>query len=225
MEKKAVLWDLDGTLLPSTKIVHDTIIEIFPSFNLNPPTYEEVHESFGHSIADILHLHSNGHPDQEGIVRLFRETQNKHYEKVVLFEGMLEVVAKFHDYGWSQAIVTSRGGDGIGPASAYSIVEKSLLGDYMNEIVCLDHVKQPKPHPESVWLAMAKLGVNSDQTLMIGDNRVDIQAANQAEVFSVGVDHIGSENDKNKLIEAGARAIASTPNEIVSIVERFHGVK
>jgi len=225
MEKKAVLWDLDGTLFPSTKIVHDTILEIFPAFNLDPPTYMEVHESFGHSISDILYLHSKGHPQQEAIEQSFRHTQNKHYEDINLFEGMLEVLEKFHKYGWQQAIVTSRGGDGKGPASVHSILKNASINDYLSEIISLDHVKKPKPHPEGIWLAMDKLGVKAQHTVMVGDNQVDVIAANQAKVYSIGVDHVGSKRDKIKLTEAGAKAIASNPKEIITIVEKYHGVE
>jgi pyrophosphatase PpaX len=57
----------------------------------------------------------------------------------------------------------------------------------MGMIVTVDDVKNPKPHPEPVLMAIEKMGANPATTLMVGDSPADIQSANAAGVASVAV--------------------------------------
>jgi pyrophosphatase PpaX len=58
---------------------------------------------------------------------------------------------------------------------------------YLSTIVTSDDVSQPKPHPESILLALSRLDAKPENTLMVGDSQFDLLAAHGAGVRSAGV--------------------------------------
>ena len=54
-------------------------------------------------------------------------------------------------------------------------------------IVGVENVKNVKPHPEGLRLALEKLGVNKEEAIYIGDSFVDALASQNAEIPFVGV--------------------------------------
>lgn len=141
-KRTGVLWDLDNTLLPSKPLTHQVFEVILPEFGIETPTKQDIHDAFGMKLPDFLAQMSGSHTDQAQIYDRFIEEQSRAYEdEILLFDGMLEVIAELGELGVHQAIVTTRGNHDRGPAGAISIVEKSGIGTYIDVVVL---VKTPK---------------------------------------------------------------------------------
>ena len=52
-------------------------------------------------------------------------------------------------------------------------------------LVCPDHVRERKPHPEALYLACDKIGCAIDEAIYIGDHRRDIESARNASMTSI----------------------------------------
>ena len=65
------------------------------------------------------------------------------------------------------------------------LLEKLHLSSRCSVLVCPDHVSETKPHPEPIFLALEKLGRNSERCVYIGDHIRDIQAAKNADVIAI----------------------------------------
>lgn len=50
------------------------------------------------------------------------------------------------------------------------------IGAFFDTVVTLDDVKQPKPDPEPVRLALSRLGCDPSEAIMVGDNYHDVMA-------------------------------------------------
>lgn len=217
--QKAVLWDLDNTLMPSIEIMEEILKEILPPFNLVPPDRAAIHRTYGIHITEFLKIHSHDYHDQEAIWKAFNGSQYKYYEVVELYEGMLELVAALAAKGFKQAVVTTRGNDGVrGKAGASSIVETSGLKPYIEACISGDDVKALKPDPEPVLMALEKLDVKAGNAVMIGDKPVDILAGKAAGTFTVGIDHEGDDISSQDLKDAGADKVVGSAEELEQAV-------
>jgi phosphoglycolate phosphatase len=69
------------------------------------------------------------------------------------------------------------------------VIEQFELGRYFkrNSVFGLGDYKRQKPHPESIELALNRLGYSAEQAIYIGDMREDIIAARKAKVISIAI--------------------------------------
>ena len=73
------------------------------------------------------------------------------------------------------------------PASDRSHSEKTGLGDAVDVIVGAEDVREPKPHPEGLLFALARLSVEAPATVFVGDHPVDVEVAARAGTAFVAV--------------------------------------
>ena len=69
------------------------------------------------------------------------------------------------------------------------LLSKKLPSNFLDIIVGGEDVKEPKPSPEGVLLAIKELGCNKEEVLYIGDSIVDAETAQSAQVDFAGVLH------------------------------------
>lgn len=72
------------------------------------------------------------------------------------------------------ALATNRG------RSVCSILDHFHMLSYFKEIVTSEDVRQPKPSPDMLLLAVERLGLRPEQVLFVGDSELDRQAATRA---------------------------------------------
>lgn len=182
MRYKTILFDLDGTLLDTNELIISSFMHTLTSF-LPERTIsrDEIIQSMGGTLYDILATYA---PDRvEEMVQVYREYNiRQHDEMVVAFPYVVEVIKELHHKGVKMGVVTTK---------QRSTVEMGLklcdLSPYMQAVVTIQDIENPKPHPEPVLKAMALLGAIPESTLMVGDSSVDIEAAQRAGIDSAGV--------------------------------------
>ena len=102
-------------------------------------------------------------------------------EKSVLFEGacdMLEII-KGHDL--LLGIATGKARRGL-----KRVLEESGVGSYFHATRCADEAHS-KPHPQMLLDMMEELGVDPEQTIMVGDTEYDMEMATNAGAGKVAV--------------------------------------
>lgn len=221
--QKAILWDLDGTILPSKQIVYEVLHEIWPEFGLEPPKIEAISSSFGMPLAEFLLENSFNHPEQEKITERFLESQLKHYHEISFFDGIIDTITKLNKIGFKQAVVTSKGTKGRGKAGAKNIIKNSALAGLIDIVVCSDDITNHKPHAEPLLLALSNLNVAPERAVMVGDQPVDMQTAKNANTYAVGLDHEKSHDNSMELLVAGADEVISSPQSVVPLALKFVG--
>lgn len=99
---------------------------------------------------------------------------------------------------------------------AVQIVFPDILS-YCPVVICRNDVKNVKPHPEHITLALAKLGASAPNTLMIGDHPIDIHTGRNAGTKACGV--LTGRCRKTDFIDAGADIILSRAADLLNIVK------
>ncbi len=178
-----ILFDMDGTLIDST----EAILESF-------------HRSYD--------IHGRSHPDDEAIKALIGYPLDLMYERLGIEEAAVwDMVATYkahyREISKQKTLLLPRAVEAIELASRYATlgIVTTKTGRYSQELlehfnlmhhfavlIGREHVENPKPHPEPVHKAMDAIATcKSETTWLIGDTRLDLEAAKKAGIKSVGV--------------------------------------
>lgn len=93
-----------------------------------------------------------------------------------------------------------------------------------NHIYSFDLVDNPKPHPDIYLKAVNDNDLIIDETIIIEDSVVGVQAGKNANIKVIGLTaggHWHTDRDEKELINAGAIATANNFNKIEEIIESF----
>lgn len=178
---RAVLFDLDGTLL-------DTIADLAEGANrmlaeLGRPTrpLAEIHSFVGKGIPNLVRrcMTENAHASEAEIERAIAVFR-RHYADVngrqtTIYPGVLETLDALREMDLRLACVTNKAGDFTRP-----LLERMRLDGYFDAVVCGDTLPVKKPDPAVLHHACALLGVAAPAALMVGDSANDALAARAA---------------------------------------------
>jgi len=183
---KAVLFDLDGTLVDSMRLIHKALNVAFRKNGFKPMTLQELARVAGTPLAGLLKRTDANVSDEvvEAVKRDFLATYASISEgRTRLLPGVKPTVKWLHSRGYKLGIVTT---------TPRMVVDRDLnrfgLAGYMSVVLTADEVKNPKPAPDSLIMAVRMLNVAEADALYVGDSPVDIRAAKACGVRAVAVE-------------------------------------
>ena len=210
LNKPAWIFDLDGTLVDSTKQIGDSI-----NFARNVFGYQElsstvIKELVGLPINYFLKDIGLNQAEEEELILKFREIL-----KVEIIRGnqvfpeVKEFLIKLRNQECKLGIATSK------PTYlAEMVIKHSSINNLFHVIQGTENFPA-KPDPTCIQKAMAIL--ETKDAIMVGDRTEDIQAANAAGIPSIGIAH--SFHDKQALEQAGAMHAFDSFLEFTNSVE------
>ena len=191
LKVKAVLFDLDGTLIDSAPIYYQIIDIVFERLGVPSVSRETLQEAMddGDFDWDFVLPASMKSRKQELIAEarviidhiappLFRQ-------QLKLIPGAAGVCEKIAACSLKIGLVTSTPRDYI--AIKMAPLRKAGIEKLLQVIVAADDVINKKPHAEPLVLCSDKLGLAPEMCVYVGDTRVDIRAGNAAGMQTVGV--------------------------------------
>lgn len=166
---KAVIFDLDGTLIASKETARLALGDLLRKHNREAFS-DEISQSFrGMPTRQIL---SYIDPEQvDSLLLEVVELENYYRDRSSLYAGTLETLRALDKAQIQLAVVTSQAALEVEHVRAYF-----PLDDMIQVWVSADDILHPKPHPESLEKAMDLLMVAKEQTLFVGDTHYDIMA-------------------------------------------------
>ncbi|MRX72344.1 pyrophosphatase PpaX [Bacillus lacus] len=181
MKINTILFDLDGTLINT----NDLIIESFLS-TLNdyyPDTYErmDVLPFIGPPLLDTFLAIDQDRAEE--MVKAYRKFNHEQHDLLVTeYETVFETISALREKGYKLGIVTTKIRTTVNMG-----LKLTKLDQFFDVVVTLDDVKNAKPHPEPVQLALSKLNSSPEESIMVGDNHHDIQSGKSAGTKTAGV--------------------------------------
>lgn len=180
---ETVLFDLDGTIVNTNELIIESFLHVMDKHHPEPPfTREQIIPHMGLTLEQQLRQFT-GREDVAELVTDYRAYNMLHHDALVReFPNVHKVISKLHEKGITLGVVTTK----MKPSTILALETFDLL-KFMKEIVTLNDVENPKPHPEPVLTAIQRLGADPKTTLMVGDSPADLQSARAAGVRSAGV--------------------------------------
>ena len=180
--KPVILFDLDGTLIDSTEAILDGFRVAFETFGGEVPSDRLIKKEIGHTLENMFRTLGV----EERMIDQHVHTYKMHYReiscaKTVLLDEAANAIKEASAFA-ILGVVTTKTGE-------YStiLLEHMGLMSYFDVLIGREHVERPKPHPEPIFKALAKLEHDKSNTWMVGDTPMDILAANAAGIKSVAV--------------------------------------
>lgn len=179
---RAVLFDLDGTLLNSAPDLVGALNWLRARHGLPELAVAEMQASA--SRGSLKLLEAGMPPADAETLRGWRLEFLSRYEQNMfrhssLYDGVAEVLSYLDENGLSWGIVTDKP-----EYLALPILSAAGLRDSAGCIVCGDSVPERKPHPAPVIAACEQLRVEVGRTLFVGDDLRDIEAGKAAGVIT-----------------------------------------
>ena len=216
---KLLLFDYDGTLVDSAKMIIEGTIEAFSRCGLTIPEPEEIKAGIGQKldIAIRSYLPLENKATLEEVIRQYRQwylekdLEGKQFEP--LFENIKPVLKKFYQDGWQLGIATNKSLRGLNRGLIHHGIEK-----FFSIIMTTDNFI-PKPNRAMAMHALKTLKVKNSDAFMIGDTVYDIKMGKNAKINTIGV--TWGYNTKEELRLADADQIINDPSELVKILKEL----
>jgi HAD superfamily hydrolase (TIGR01509 family) len=182
---RAVLWDLDGTLTDSVRLVVETMNAVITAHGGPPLRYEKVGELTGLPLDVMFRL---AWPDiVVADVDRYRVEYRARYDAVAipatrLYRGARTTLRDFHAAGLLQATVT-----GKRAADCERILRGLRIKQDIDVYLGGDSAPRPKPAPDLAQYAMTRLGVSPDESVVIGDSAADLAMGRAAGAHTIQV--------------------------------------
>jgi 2-phosphoglycolate phosphatase len=181
---KAVLFDLDGTLIDSRKDIAASANAIRGRYGLAPLPEETVGSYVGLGIMFLLEkaLETRDAARLKEAHQFFKAHYRDHcVDHTRAFEGTLDLLGVLRARGIKMGLVSNK------PQEFTDLIlEKLGLAPYFGVVLGPEATVNKKPHPEPLLTALRRLGAKPAEAVMIGDSTVDIEAA-RAVPMPVGV--------------------------------------
>ena len=214
MTIRAVLFDLDGTLVDSLDDLTDAVNHMLAGFGKGPLTKTGVRTLVGKGARNLVQraLDTESPADIERGLGLFTEFNTNHItDKSMLYPGVREMLENLAARGIRMAIVSNKG------AALSSLILETLEIDAFFQIICGgDTFPEMKPSPLPLMRVIDDLAIAGSETLMVGDSINDIQAGKRAGISTIGCTWGYGGPDELK----DADHLAACCNEVAAIVLR-----
>jgi phosphoglycolate phosphatase len=185
VELRAVLFDLDGTLLDTLDAIAAALNQALAERALAPLPVAEVRTMIGRGGPVLIEraLRRLGAVlDQRGQAALLQR-YFLHYEHIEsgaehsarIYPGVGECLRQLQRMQLPLAVVTNKQ-----QRLARGLLERLALGKYIDVLIGGDSCERRKPDPQPLQVACTALGVDTAQALMVGDSVNDVLAARAA---------------------------------------------
>ena len=181
---KAVLFDMDGTIIDSEDVHTRSLQEVVKeNIGLEIPK-EEIEKYIGLSYTQKLEKifkERNVKKDYHKLSKFIRERNVKLSNLVKKIDSTEEVIKMIKEK-FKIALVTASS-----KIQAEAMLKSSELKKYFELIITSDEVENNKPHPDCYLLASKKLKVKPKECVVIEDSVTGVEAAKSAGMFCIAV--------------------------------------
>ncbi len=210
---KAVIFDLDGTLLDTLEDLTDSVNHVLSQHSMKNRTIDEIRSFIGNGVPTLIARSVPAGTDTVTIRECVAEMAAYYKEhsdiKTRPYDGITELLTALEEKNIKTAVVTNKVEDAAKTLcrSKFSHNFTSIIGDNGKDRL--------KPAPDNVFRALRDLNVNKCEVLYVGDSDVDMITAKNAELTSVGV--TWGFRDENVLRKSGAEYIINTPEDLLKL--------
>src|SRR3990167_2621862 len=218
MRLRAVLFDMDGTLLDSAPDFIAVAQAMRAARDLPPIAEQLIREQISGGARAMVASAFALSPQDSGFEVLRQEFLDRYQEHCAVltrpFDGIEELLADIEQAKLIWGVVTNK------PLRyAEPIMQQLGLAQRSAILICPDHVTNSKPDPEPMILACSQLGLDPASVLFVGDDLRDIESGRAAGTRTAAVTYGYIHPDDNPR-NWGADVVGDHPLELRTVLER-----
>jgi phosphoglycolate phosphatase len=214
MKYKAIIFDLDGTLINSLEDIADAMNKVLIDNNYPTHTYESYNYFIGNGLRKLV---SRALPDANK-----NESEiDRCYEAMMTYYGE-NCIRKTKPYNGIQALLNELSSQNISLSVLSNKsdpltkkITQTIFPDSFEPVIGLISEELKKPNPSTAIQISKKLNCNPSEIIFVGDSGIDMQTATQAGMFAVGVSW--GYRTKEELLLDGAKFILNQPSDLMEL--------
>lgn len=217
MAVRAILWDLDGTLLDTLGDLAASVNAALKKEHMPERTLEEVRSFVGNGVKVLMEraVPQDASPEEkERALSAFLAHYAQHSNDTTCpYPGVMEALDALALRGVKMGVVSNK------VDFAVRQLCELYFGSRMQVTVGDDPSRRRKPAPDSLLAAMKLLGVSAEETVYVGDSDVDVETARNAGVRCIAVSW--GFRSRECLEAAGAAHIAGSAQELLDRISEL----
>ena len=227
---KAVIFDLDGTLLNTIEDISDSLSYACEKNGLSKITIDEAKSYTGNGVYFLIERTIRNHKDKpvytkelyDNIMRDYMYVYNIwKYNHTKPYEGVVKTLNILKKRAIKLCVLSNKP-----HRDTTGVIDKYIPNTFDIVMGARDGVK-PKPSPEMVYIILDELknkyGIDKDEVMYIGDSEVDIETGIASGLYTIGC--LYGFRTKQELVKAGCKNFISSMHEIVKYFdEAYNGV-
>lgn len=210
MRYKAVICDLDGTLLNTLEDLMDSVNYGLLLHGKPKISLEQTRRYVGNGVAKLIERavpQGTTKEEEAEILAKFKSYYDKHSkDKTMPYEGILDMLKTLKANGMKLAIVSNKINSAVGP----------LAEEYFEGLidVAIGETKEvpKKPAPDMIYKALSELGIEKQDAVFIGDSDVDVETGINSGVDMITV--LWGFRDREELENVGATVFIERPQDL-----------
>lgn len=213
---KAVIFDLDGTILDTAPDILYNLNLMLTEFGHKNIDLKRVYDAIGHGAKNLVKGAIDEKLSEEQIIeRLYFYNQkytNSGSPYTKLFEGIDNLLISLKSKNFKLAILTNK------PQETTDKIYEKYLKKYGFDLVVGQREDLPiKPNPRSTYQILNSLDVSNENAYFLGDMETDLLTGLNASVTPI-IANWGY-GKKEKLVALGAKFFAENPSEVLSFLK------
>ena len=212
---KAVIFDLDGTLLDTLDDLADAVNHTLGEFNYPQRTKADIRRFLGNGIERLAKqvLPENVTENEfRHVFGVYKEYYTAHCQiKTKAYSGIAELLHSLKAKGYKLAIVSNKN------AEAVEALNQTYFAKEVDVAIGQKAGIRKKPAPDTVLMALQALSVDKAEAVYVGDSEVD-----KATADNTGMDVIlvtWGFRDKTELEQLQPNYLVNKPQEILTCLE------
>lgn len=215
MKFKGIIFDLDGTLVNSLEDISDAMNTVLEKLNYPTHTYDAYQYFIGSGLRNLVSKALPSSNNTESEIEDCFQNMIEEYRKICTFKtkpykGIVELLDNLKSQNLKLAVFSNKADE------LTKKIVTEIFPDYFDAAIGLSTEALKKPNPFEAIEISKNWKLNTEEIIFVGDSDIDMQTANNAKMFAVGVSW-GYRTEK-ELIESGAKAVLNTPLDLIQIL-------
>lgn len=213
MKVKAVIFDLDGTLLNTLTDLSASVNYTLERFGFPLRSEREVRSYLGNGIRALVErsLPADKKDMTDECLKVFKDYYDIHKDdNTAPYDGIVDMLRSVKAAGLKTAIVSNK------YDAAVQYLKDVTFSGLIDFAVGEGNGIAAKPAPDGVWLALKKLNAVKEESVYVGDSEVDLMTAENSGLKCVAV--TWGFRDREELILRGAKNVIDAPDRLASLL-------